>query len=118
MKNILKIFTASLFVAFFLVSCASTKPEPLTYLSLEKPIKTINTQTHKELNEDFSRGGFYFLNFNFRPVADIKTYIEQAEKEANTAILRNADIELNVPFAFDILFFGYNGGTDHLTSSR
>lgn len=118
MKNILKILTTSAFIAFFLIGCASTKPMPLTYLALEKPSKTINTQAHKELEEEFMRGGFYFLNFNFRPTADIRTYIEQAEKEANTDILRNADIELNVPFAFDILFFGYNGGTDHLTSSR
>jgi hypothetical protein len=31
-------------------------------------------------------------------------------------VLRNAEIELAVPFAFDILFFGYNKSTDQVTA--
>lgn len=118
MKNILKILTSSACIAFFLCSCASVTPQPLSYLALEKPKDIIKTKEIKELKEEFSRGGLYFLNYNFRPAADIKAYIEQAEKEANTNILRNADIQLNVPFAFDILFFGYNGGTDYLITNK
>ena len=119
MKNIFKILTSSACIAFFLCSCASVSSSPpLAYLALEKPKDIIKTKEIKELKEEFSRGGLYFLNYNFRPAADIKAYIEQAEKEANTNILRNADIQLNVPFAFDILFFGYNGGTDYLTTNK
>lgn len=118
MKNILKILTSSAFIAFFLCSCASVSSPPIAYLALEKPKETIHTKEHKELKEEFSRGGGYFLNNNFRPAADIKAYIGQAEKEANTNILRNADIQLNVPFCFDILFFGFCGGTDYLTTEK
>jgi hypothetical protein len=119
MKNILKTLISLVFIAFFLCSCASvSSPPPLSYLALEKPKEIIKTKEIKELKEEFSRGGLYFLNYNFRPAADIKAYIEQAEKKANTNILKNADIQLNVPFAFDILFFGYNGGTDYLTTNK
>ena len=116
MKIIYKLWLCLVFT-FFLASCAKT-PQPLTYLCLEKPKGIISTNDHKEVNKSFSRGGFYFLNYNFRPAADIKNYIEQAEKDANTGILRNADIQTNVPFAFDILFFGYNNGTDTITAKK
>lgn len=97
--------------------CATTPP-PLTYLATEKPKEAVVLKEQKELKKEFSRGGFYFANNNFRPAADVRSYIEQAEKEADTKILKNADIQLNVPFAFDILFFGYNKGTDFLTIKK
>lgn len=99
--------------------CATTKTlPPLTYLVIEKPNDAVVSKEQKELKKEFPRGGFYFGNNNFRPAADVRSYIEQAEKEADTKILRNADIQLNVPFAIDILFFGYNGGTDYLTIKK
>ena len=107
---------ACLFFLLFICSCAT--PPQLTYLASEKPTGVIKTTEIKELKEEFSRGGWYFGNYNFRPAADIKAYIEKAEKETNPNILRNADIEFHVPGAFDIFFFGYNRGTDYLTTNK
>ena len=98
--------------------CATTTLPPLTYLATEKPKEAVASKEQKELKKEFSRGGFFFGNNNFRPAADVRSYIEQAEKEANTKILKNADIQLNVPFAFEILFCGYNIGTDYLTIKK
>jgi hypothetical protein len=118
MKNILRILASSSLVVFFICSCATSPPPPLTYLALEKPSGIINTKEHQELEKQFPRGGWYFFNYNFRPAPDLRFYIEQAEKEANTNILRHADIQLNVPFYFDILLFGYGKGTDTLTVKK
>jgi len=103
-------------MSILLSSCATPpSPAPLSYLALEKPSGVIQTQHHKEMTESFSRGGVYFLNYNFRPAADIKTYLEHAIYKSDVSILRNADIQLRVPFAFDILLFGYNNGSDTVT---
>jgi len=118
MKRIFLIAAFLLLFVSFIASCATTQGKPLAYLALEKPKEAISTTVHKEMKLEFPRGGFYFFNYNFRPAADIKAYIQQAEKEANTKILRNTDIQLNIPFAFDILFFGYNGSTDYLTITK
>jgi hypothetical protein len=117
MKKNYKTWICLLF-ALFLTSCAVKHPQPVAYLSLEKPKGVISAKAHKEVEKSFSRGGWYFGNYNFRPAADIRYYLEQAEKEANTNILRHADIQLNVPFAIDILFFGYNEGTDTVTANK
>jgi len=106
-------------LTLFLSNCATTKPKPLAYLSSEKPKGIIRTQeVHKDVNKSFFKGGWYFANHNFRPAVDIQEYIKQAEKEVNSTVLRNADVELNIPFAFDILFFGYNKGTDTVTAKK
>ncbi|MBI4683326.1 MAG: hypothetical protein HY757_09545 [Nitrospirae bacterium] len=116
MKRIFRNLTCSFFL-IFIFSCASTPPQ-LSYLALEKPKNIIKTSEPTELREAFFRGGWYFGNYNFRPAPDIKAYIEQAEKDANTDILRNIDIQLSVPGAFDIFFFGWNGTTDYLTTNK
>jgi hypothetical protein len=104
---------ASLALAVVISGCAGSKPAPpLTYLSLETPKGSIQVPTHPGVNRTFSRGGFYVLNSNFRPAADVEQYVREAQKEAGSTVLRGADIELAVPFAIDILFFGYNSGTD------
>jgi hypothetical protein len=120
MKNILKILASSSLVVFFICSCeTSPPPQPLTYLALEKPKGIINTIEHQELEKQFLRGGWYFLNYNFRPAPDVKFFIEQAEKEENTKILKHVDIQFNVPLAVNILlFFGYAKGTDALTVKK
>lgn len=92
--------------------CAAKSAQPLTYLALEKPEGKIQSVTHQDMKKDFSRGGWYFFNNNFRPAADLHAYIEQAQKESKSVVLRNADVQLNVPFALDILFFGFNHATD------
>ncbi|MFH2043580.1 MAG: hypothetical protein ABIK92_00355 [Pseudomonadota bacterium] len=117
MKKNIKNLTCIFFV-LFICSCTTPHPPKLTYLALEKPKEIIKTEQMKNLNKEFSRGGFYFANYNFRPAADIKKFIEQAEKESNTNILRNADIQLNIPFYFDLLIFGYNYGTDYLITTE
>jgi hypothetical protein len=92
--------------------CATDSRQPLAYLSLEKPVGVIHTAKDKEVKKSFSRGGWYIGNYNFRPAADVESYLAQAHKEANTTVLRNADLQLNVPTFFDILFFGYNHADD------
>lgn len=103
-------------VAALSAGCAS-QSQPLTYLSLERPKGRVEITPHKSVSLSFPRGGFYFFNYNYRPAADIESYIGKAQREANVVTLENADIKLGVPFAIDILMFGYNHGTDTLTAS-
>ena len=97
--------------------CANGPP-PLTYLASEKPTIPMAVQQETKVEKSFSRGGWYFGNNNFRPAPDVGSYVREAEKEAKATVLRNADVELGIPFAFDILFFGYNGGTDVLRAGN
>lgn len=115
MSGLGKAIALSFLGGSLLCSCATTGPtQHLTYLASKKPQGVIATKDHKEFQKEFSRGGFYFFNYNFRPAADIGSYIEQAQKEVGVDVLRDVDVKLNVPFAFDILFFGFNGGTDYV----
>ena len=117
MKQSISSATALLFVVIMLSGCAAlSRPEPLTYLSLEKPTGQIENTVHSPVELSFSRGGFYVLNYNFRPAADVGNYVEQAQRQANSKLLTDADVKLSVPFAIDILLFGYNGGTDTVTA--
>ncbi|MBZ4202039.1 MAG: hypothetical protein LAC70_02830 [Methylovulum sp.] len=102
-------------VVILLSACAS-QSQPLTYLSLETQKNKIENVSHKNVDLSFSRGGFYFFNNNFRPAPDIGSYITQAQQNAGTSILRNADVTLSVPLFIDILMFGYNHGTDTITA--
>ncbi len=116
MKKNYTIWMCLLFVISLTGCLAEKKPQPLAYLSLEKPTGVINTKDYMWVKESFSRGGFFILNYNFRPAANIKSYIEQAEKQANTSILRNADVRLTVPLTIDVILFGYTFGTDIVTA--
>lgn len=91
--------------------CAK-QPPPLTYLASVKPTTPISAQRQPPVEKSFPKGGWYFGNYNFRPASDVGTYVQQVEKEAKVNILKNADVEFNIPFALDIIFFGYNHGTD------
>lgn len=62
------------------------------------------------------RGGWYFGSKGFRPAPDIRVYLEEAHRIAGSDVLGDADIVLAVPFAVDILFFGYNHSTDEVTA--
>ena len=101
----------------FCAGCAATQPKPIAYLSLEKPTGTIGVVKHKSVEKSFKRGGWYFGNYNFRPAPDVASYIKQTSEEADSNILKDADVNLRVPFAFDILFFGYNSSTDSATAN-
>ena len=54
------------------------------------------------------------MNLNFRPAADLQSYLYQALQMTNSGVLRNADVQVNVPFAFDLFFCGYNMANDTL----
>jgi len=116
MNNKLSMILGIYCIASLLAGCAS-QPQPLAYLSMERPNGRIETPPHNNVSLSFPRGGFYFFNINYRPAADIESYIVKAQKDANAVTLKNADIKLSVPFAIDIFMFGYNHGTDTLTAS-
>ena len=100
-----------------LYGCATHTP-PLTYIASEKPTATVNIDKQTPIKKDFSRGGWYFGNSNFRPAPDVGSYVREAETGTKTSVLKNADVKFAIPFAFDILFFGYNKGTDVLEAGN
>jgi hypothetical protein len=97
--------------------CSARSGPPLSYLALRRPEGPIATM-HVALTEKHGRGGWYFGNHNFRPAPDIQAYLEQAHEHAGSDVLGDADIVLDVPFAIDILFFGYNHSTDKVTAKE
>ena len=102
------------FLVVGLLACAGATPPPLKYVSLERPEGVIDVDG-RTIDQSFSRGGFYFLNFGFRPAPEIGEYLKSAAGSRDI-VLKNADVELNVPFALDILMFGYNSATDSVTA--
>ena len=117
MKTLRYVFVVPVLVACFSSGCSTLPaPPPINFLAIEKPKGVIAPVTHNPVQKDFSRGGWYAGNHNFRPAPDVASYLEDISKMANTGILRNADVHLGVPFAFDILFFGYNSGSDTVTA--
>jgi hypothetical protein len=105
-------------ISGFCDGCANTATvrQPIAYLAVERPKGVISTPQHAPVKKEFPRGGWYFGNSNFRPAPDLASYIDNTAPQANTKILRNAEVQLNVPFALDILFFGYAKGTDLVTA--
>lgn len=91
--------------------------QPLSYVALERPTGPIKAEG-QPVNTDHKKGGPYFLNFGFRPASDIAAYVGQAQVDSGATVLKNADVKLNVPFAFDILFFGFQAGADTLTANE
>jgi hypothetical protein len=83
-------------------------------LSPEGPIKV----EERIVDNEAKRGGFYVLNHGFRPAPDVGAYFQDVEKRADAPVLRNADVELVVPFAFDILLFGIQLGRDSTMAGR
>lgn len=98
-----------------LAGCSVRSGPPLSYLALERPEGPVTTH-HTSLEEEYGRGGWYFGNNGFRPAPDIQVYLETAHQAADSNVLGGADVVLAVPFAFDILFFGYNHSTDKVTA--
>lgn len=97
--------------------CVTTqKPKPINYIAVEKPIGPIGAIKHGSIEKKSKRGGWYIGNHNFRPAPDVVSYLRETSEEANSNILKNTDVCLKVPFAFDILFFGYNATTDITTA--
>lgn len=92
-------------------ACAPVPPPPLTYLALERPVGPITT-TDIQREDKYTRGGFYLLNAGFRPAPNVTEYLKSAHHSTQQAVLKNADIQLEIPLAIDLLLFGYNRGTD------
>lgn len=98
--------------------CATSQPQaPLSYIALTRPTGAIKA-TGQRVTTEHSRGGFYFLNEGYRPAADIGAYIEKAQADAGAEVLQNADVQLEVPFAIDILLFGFQVGSDTVTANQ
>ncbi len=97
--------------------CVTSQPQtPLSYVSSTRPagsIKAVGTKVETRQ----SRGGFYFLNAGFRPAPDIGAYLAKAQADAGGDVLKNADVQLGVPFAIDILMFGFQVGSDKVTAN-
>lgn len=100
--------------------CATSQPQhiaPLSYVALMKPVGAIKASGQR-VETKHPRGGGYFLNYGFRPAPDIGSYIEQAQGAAGADILKNADVQLKVPFAIDILMFGFQFGEDTVIGNQ
>ena len=100
----------------FTASCSTRSGPPLTYLALERPTDPIRTTTHTPVDQRHRRGGWYFGNNNFRPAPDVAAYLLQVHEQTGEPVLRDADVSIEVPFAIDILFFGYNAASDQITA--
>ena len=100
-----------------LAGCATPKPPPrLSYLAAKRPEGPIKSQEHL-VGIKTKRAGFYVMNNGFRPAPDVGAYVRDAQSQADSAVLRNADVELVVPAALDILFFGFQFGNDTTSAS-
>lgn len=102
-------------VLLVLAACSTRSGPPLAHLALTRPEGPIRSQ-HRRIEEEHGRGGWYFGNYNFRPAPDVHLYLEEAHEHAESEVLSEADVVLNVPFALDLLFFGFNHGTDEVTA--
>jgi hypothetical protein len=101
------------------IGCATaTTPKPLTYLASKRPEGPILRKTFPATGLSFSRGGLYFLNFGFRPAADVQSYVKDSETKTGSPLLTDADVRLQTPFAIDILLFGYNAADDRVLLSE
>ena len=97
------------------LGCARPAPQ-LTYLALERPSGVISTEARAAQELWFRRGGFYFLNHNFRPAADLAAYLREFQRRARAPILTDADVVLRVPRSVDLLFFGWTRGLDRVNA--
>lgn len=98
--------------------CATSQPPAtLSYVAATRPTGPIKAGGQR-VETKHSRGGPYFLNAGFRPAPDVGAYIEKAQADAGSDVLRNADVQLNVPFAIDILLFGFQVGSDTVKANQ
>ena len=106
------------FIVLILLSagCATPRvPAPLTYAAVTRPDGPVKSGG-VPVDMEQSRSGFYFMNAGFRPAPDILAYLEEAQAQSGSAVLRNADVTLIIPFYFNIfLCFGFQSGSDTVT---
>lgn len=102
------------FIVLILLSagCVAPRvPAPLTYAAVTRPGGPVKSGG-VPVDMEQSRSGFYFMNAGFRPAPDVRAYLEAAQAQSGSAVLRNADVTLTIPFCFDILCFGFQIGSD------
>ena len=118
MKKISIILMAAVSASLLGTGCvtATSSSKPLAYVSVVRPQGIIKTTDQKTVSKDFKRGGMYVGNFNFRPAPDLAGYLNDLSSAVGSPVVKNADAQLSVPFAFDILFFGFNMATDTATA--
>ncbi len=99
--------------------CVTTRQAPpaLSYVAVERPTGPILAEGQR-VEAKHSRGGMYFLNFGFRPAPDVAAYLKHAQDAAGSDVLKNADVQLHVPFAIDILLFGFQVGSDTVNANH
>jgi len=105
-------------IGIFLMTGCVTPPPKLTHIAVKRPSGLIPEPAGNSVTLQQSRNGFYFLNFGFRPAPDIGDYLNQAHKETGSECLKNADVRMQIPFFVDILLFGFQFGTDHVTANN
>ncbi len=119
MKTATRIFVCG-FAAIILAmasGCATRQAPALSYVSVDRPSGPIKAGGQR-VEAKHSRGGPYFLNFGFRPAPDVAAYLRQAQAAAGSDVLSNADVQLTVPFAIDILLFGFQVGSDTIKANE
>ena len=116
MKNICFAWVL-LVVAGIIAGCATPPPPtpPLKAVSVERPSGAVRLAQTPGGVTKHPRGGWYFWNFGFRPAPDVVAYLREEQAKTGGAVLQNADVECNIPFVIDILFFGYNKASDVVT---
>lgn len=105
-------------LGMFLLAGCVTPPPKLKHIAVTRPNGPIQETVGNSVTLPQSRNGFYFLNFGFRPPPDISDYLCQAHKAASSECLKNADVRMCIPFAVDVLLFGFQFGTDHVTANN
>lgn len=99
----------------FSSSVENVPPLPLTYLALEKPTEVIKTKLPEPADLGFSQHFFFFFSTGYLPAMDIKDDLIYAQNETKSKILRNVDVELNVPYlVFFLPFTGMQFGSDRI----
>jgi hypothetical protein len=119
MRTVHPVLPSLLVMSFLCVGCLVTRPGglPISYLAVDRPQGVIQPVEHSPVVQYIPRGGWYFVNYNFRPAPDVAAYVEQAAQQANTKVLRRADVELVIPVVFfGGLLFGFNYSTDRVTA--
>ena len=102
----------------FLMTGCVTPPPKLTHIAVTRPSGPVREPAGNSVTLPQSRNGFYFLHFGFRPAPDIGDYLNQAHQKTGSECLKNADVRMQIPFFVDILLFGFQFGTDHVTANN
>jgi len=101
--------------------CATTLPAlpiPLSYVAVERPSEPIKTEGQR-VGTKHSRSGLHFFNLGFRPAPDVAAYLRQAHIDAGSDVLKNTEIQFNVPMIiFPFFMPGFQVGSDKVWANQ